>query len=158
MRVYMAEHRAASGSDPGAGGADGHGVLDEQSPASLSSSAPSVPVTVNEVFPPGPVVTVSEPGPVEQGVLDVVAALSGAPARPEMVAQARALARIMDDRRLSTTQPSANRQLLATMAELRRSSEPRRGRLARIEAMAGRTAISAVSQPSRGRPGENEAL
>jgi len=77
-------------------------------------------------------------GPVEQGVLDVVSTLSGAVSRPEMVAQARALARTLDDRRLATTHPSANRQLTDVMERLRRSSEPRQGRLARVQAMSER--------------------
>jgi len=78
------------------------------------------------------------PGPVERGVLDVLGRLSAAASYEDLVAQARALARTLDDRRLATTHPSANRQLTDVMERLRRSSEPRKGRLARVQAMSTR--------------------
>lgn len=110
-------------------------------------------------LPPGPEVTVGEvlePGPVEKGVCTALARLSAAATHEDLVAQARTLARDLDDHRLATSHASVNRQLSATMAELRRNSEPRKGRLARIQAMSGWTEPDAMSQPSRGKPSRQD--
>lgn len=84
------------------------------------------------------------PGPCEQAVLHDVARLGVASSNEALVAAARAMARILDDRRQVTTQPSACGKLMAVMDVLRRGADTRQGRLAAVQAM---------SQPSaRGKP------
>jgi hypothetical protein len=55
-----------------------------------------------------------------------------------MGAVAVALGEILDDRRLSTTHPSAAKQLVAIIEKLGRASAPRRGRLAAVQDMSTR--------------------
>jgi hypothetical protein len=55
-----------------------------------------------------------------------------------LAAAALQMGRILDDRRLVTTQPSAARQLERFMTVLRREATPKRGRLAAVQKMTSR--------------------
>ena len=52
-----------------------------------------------------------------------------------LAAAAVAMARILDDRRLATTQPSAAKQLASLLATLRANAVPKRSRLAVVQQM-----------------------
>ena len=52
-------------------------------------------------------------------------------------AGAVAMARILDDRRLVSTQPAAAKQLERLMGVLHREAAPKRGRLAAVQKMTG---------------------
>lgn len=90
------------------------------------------PLTVVELVEPD---HGAEDGPVVAAVKEQLAMLSAA--QQELVgAVAVALGKILDDRRLSTTHPSAGKQLVAIMEKLRQASAPKRGRLAVVQEMA----------------------
>lgn len=90
------------------------------------------------------------PGPVEQAIIDRCTSgdlVSSAQRMPELVASCRALARIMDDYRQITTQPSAHRQLMAGMQKLEAASVfGRQNKLSSVAALAQR-------RPARGATG-----
>jgi hypothetical protein len=75
---------------------------------------------------------------VVAAVKEQLAMLSAAQQEPVMGAVAVALGKIVDDRRLSTTHPSAGKQLVAIMEKLRQASAPRRGKLAVVQALTDR--------------------
>jgi hypothetical protein len=64
--------------------------------------------------------------------------------QPALCAAAEAMARILDNPLLATTQPSACEKLLQIMTELHKSAAPRRGKLAAVQEM------SASSRPDAG--------
>jgi hypothetical protein len=75
-------------------------------------------------------------GAVELAVTADLEKLGDLPAGSRALgAAALAMARILDDRRLVTTQPSAARQLERLMGVLRRDAAPRRGRLRVVQEM-----------------------
>jgi len=88
------------------------------------------------VLTPGPCELT--PGPCERAVLADVETLPAAASNQALVQAACAMARILDNRLLATTQPSAARQLSSLMLTLRKASAPARGRLAAISKMATR--------------------
>jgi hypothetical protein len=63
--------------------------------------APAPPV--NEVFAPGPCVTVEAAGPCESATRSELESLQASGSRLAMAAAALCMARLMDDRRLATT-------------------------------------------------------
>lgn len=97
--------------------------------------------SVTRLLQPAPVVDV-EPGPVEQGVIDrsTTGDLAAAAQRmPDLYAACRSLARILDDSRQITTQPSAMRQLMAGIGRLEAAAAfTRRGRLADVARLSQR--------------------
>ncbi len=102
---------------------------------------PPRPVTVLPTEPPASppvVVEPQRPGPVELAVVEACAALSTTASHPDLVETALSLARILDDRRQITTQPSASRELRQVMAELRAGSAGRSGRLADVARLSRR--------------------
>ena len=106
-------------------------------PSSEPSSPPesSLPPVVT-VLPTKTAPTASVgPGEWEQKVIDECGTLSAAASHPSLVATARAMARVLDDRRQVTTHPSAGRQLMTAMEKLRSASIGRAGRLASVSAM-----------------------
>lgn len=77
-----------------------------------------------------------EVGMVEQGVIDECAGFAQSVARPAMVAQARSLARILDDSRRVPLWAQTSRQLTAILNDLRGSAKRKtRGRLAQVQRM-----------------------
>jgi hypothetical protein len=74
-------------------------------------------------------------GPAVAAVRADLAALGDLTGCQALAAAAVAMARILDDRRLVTTQPSAAKQLASLMAVLHRQAAPRSGRLALVQAM-----------------------
>lgn len=77
----------------------------------------------------------TEPGAAESAVITATGALSGAGDRPELVAQARAMARIIDNPGAIGTHPSANKQLSETMERLRTASVGRKRRLSDVRSL-----------------------
>lgn len=75
-----------------------------------------------------------EPGPMEQAVLDVVETLPMAQRRPDLVAAAKAMARILDNPLYVAQQTNALKQYRDTMDQLMKGSE-RKGKLASVRAM-----------------------
>jgi hypothetical protein len=75
---------------------------------------------------------------VEEDVRAELATMSAADSRPGLVAGALAMARILDNPRLATTHPSANRQLWQTLERIRLSSHTAKGRLAVVSQMTNR--------------------
>jgi hypothetical protein len=73
------------------------------------------------------------PGRVEAAVQADLDRLGISVGSNALAAAALPIGRILDDRRLVTTQPSAARQLERFMAVLRREARPRRGRLAAVQ-------------------------
>jgi hypothetical protein len=58
--------------------------------------------------------------------------------RPALVASAIAMGRVLDDWRLVTTWPSAQRRLQAALDELHAASAPNTGKLATVAALSAR--------------------
>jgi hypothetical protein len=108
-------------------------------PAPLRDDGLEAPATV--LMQPA-VVDAVRPGAVEQGVIDRCMTgdlVSSALRMPDLAASCRALARILDDPRQVTTQPSAHRQLMAGIGKLEEASMLyRRGRLASVAALSRR--------------------
>jgi hypothetical protein len=100
---------------------------------------PAALVVVEPLEPDHDVVNTSaaRPGGVELAVQDELDGLGVNLGGRALAAAALAMARILDDRRLATTQPSAARQLERLMAVLRREAAPRRGRLQVVQDMIG---------------------
>lgn len=78
------------------------------------------------------------PGRVEAAVAREISGLSAAVKREGLVESALTLARILDDRRLATTAPSAQRRLSDTLDKLWRLSAPSKGKLASVAALSER--------------------
>jgi hypothetical protein len=74
-------------------------------------------------------------GPVVLAVTADLASLGDLTGWRALAAGALAMARILDDPRQVTTQPSAVRQLMSLMGVLRREAAPRPGRLAAVQAL-----------------------
>lgn len=75
-------------------------------------------------------------GPVEMGVIEECRNFPQAQARPAMVEQARALARLLDDERRVALWPTTSRQLTTILNDLRDSAKRKaRGRLASVQKM-----------------------
>jgi hypothetical protein len=79
-----------------------------------------------------------QPGRVEAAVQADLDGLGISVGSNALAAAALQMGRILDDRRLVTTQPSAARQLERFMAVLRREATPKRGRLAVVQEMSTR--------------------
>jgi hypothetical protein len=77
-------------------------------------------------------------GAVETAVQRELESLSAAESRPGLCAGILAMARILDDARLATTQPSAARQLVQGLDRVRAASVTRGGKLAVVAAMTER--------------------
>lgn len=75
------------------------------------------------------------PGPVVAAVLADLKGLGDLAGWQALAAGAIAMARILDDHRLASTQPAAVKQLQSVMSMLHREAAPRRGRLAAVQAM-----------------------
>jgi hypothetical protein len=80
------------------------------------------------------------PGAAELAVLRQVDGLSTAASNPAIVEAALAMARILDDPRQVTTQPSAAAKLESLIGVLMRGAERRQGRLALVQSMSQRGA------------------
>jgi hypothetical protein len=76
------------------------------------------------------------PGRVEAAVSAEIGQLSARVKHVGLVENALAMARILDDRRLVTTHPSASRQLTASLSKLWSLSVGRSGKLETVAAMA----------------------
>jgi len=80
-----------------------------------------------------------QPGFVEQGVIDVCVNSSVAAERPDVVAQARVLARLMDTQKMEKDYTSASRQLSNLMGILCPVGKSKtKGRLVQIQKMTNR--------------------
>ena len=77
-------------------------------------------------------------GRVELAVRAEIDAISGADSRPALAASAIAMGRILDDWRLTTTWPSAQRRLMAALDALHKASAPGAGRLATVARLSDR--------------------
>jgi hypothetical protein len=76
----------------------------------------------------------SEPGPVEQATREEVSGMSAT--RPAMVEIALAMARLLDNPRVASVQPSAAKTLVNVLEALHKSSaQERRGNLALVRGM-----------------------
>lgn len=73
-------------------------------------------------------------GPCEQAVMDTLSGVPAAEKRPDLVASARAMARLQDNPLYAAQQTAASKQLQALMAELMKGTE-RKGRLAAVRQM-----------------------
>jgi len=73
-------------------------------------------------------------GPCEQAVIDTLQGVPAAEKRPDLVASARAMARLQDNPLYAAQQTAASKQLQALMAELMKGTE-RKGRLAAVRQM-----------------------
>ena len=82
-----------------------------------------------------------EAGPCVRAVRASIDRLGVRESEPALCAAAEAMAAILDDRLLATTQPSAAGKLLTIMVALRKAAEPRHGRLAAVEAMGSRVRV-----------------
>ncbi|MGO9251634.1 MAG: hypothetical protein ACLP5J_09600 [Mycobacterium sp.] len=71
-------------------------------------------------------------GPVVAAVLAELETLAATASRPGLAAGAVSMAKILDDRKLSTTHPSAQRQLAQTLDRLRNASHTAKGKLASV--------------------------
>jgi hypothetical protein len=80
--------------------------------------------------------TQAEPGPVVAAVRADVDRLGVRESQRALCAAAEAMARILDNPLLATTQPSACGKLMQIMTELHKSAAPQRGRLAVVQQMA----------------------
>src|SRR5271166_1969223 len=137
MREYMRKRRAEQRGTTQATRTPPKPAVAVVAPGPGSGQRPPQ-TTVTALKPPvaPPVETSSVPagpGPCEQAVLRKCEGLSTAASNPDLVEAALAMARILDDHRLATTQPSAAAKLHVIMADLKRGAETRRGRLSSIE-------------------------
>ena len=73
-------------------------------------------------------------GPCEQAVIDALQGVPAAEKRPDLVASARAMARLQDNPLFAAQQTAAARQQREIMAELMKGTE-RKGRLAAVRQM-----------------------
>lgn len=73
-------------------------------------------------------------GPCEQAVIDALQGVPAAERRPDLVASARAMARLQDNPLFAAQQTAAARQQREIMAELMKGTE-RKGRLAAVRQM-----------------------
>jgi hypothetical protein len=98
----------------------------------------AMPTRTQAPADPDPVPT--EPGPVEQSVIDQCQDSSLAETRPATVQQALALARVIDNKEFSAMHPTASRQLhtLLTSLEPAKKKSRRGGRLAVVQQMTAR--------------------
>ncbi len=71
-------------------------------------------------------------GSVVAAVLAELETLAATASRPGLAAGAVSMAKILDDRKLSTTHPSAQRQLAQTLDRLRNASHTAKGKLASV--------------------------
>jgi hypothetical protein len=78
-------------------------------------------------------------GRVEAAVMSEISQLSARGKHVGLVENALAMARILDDRRLVTTHPSASRQLSQSLDKLWALSIGRRGKLEQVATMSART-------------------
>jgi hypothetical protein len=78
----------------------------------------------------------SDPGPVELGVQDEIAELCEA--RPGLAQIALTLARILDNPKVISTQPSAAKVLVVLLDKLRKGSNGRESQLASVREMTSR--------------------
>ena len=85
-----------------------------------------------------------ENGPVVEAVTAELASMSATESRPGLAEACLAMARILDQPKLSTTHPSAARQLAQGLDAMKNSSHIARGRLA------------AVASKSRRKPAAND--
>jgi hypothetical protein len=76
-------------------------------------------------------------GPAVAAVRADVAGLGELRGYQYLVEGALAMARILDDHRLASTQPAAVKQLASLLGMLHREAAPKRGRLAAVQAMTG---------------------
>jgi hypothetical protein len=111
-RVYMREHRARK-----------RGLT----PVPPIGADPQTAMTPVQDWTPGPVVA------AVQADLHRLGDLTGWQA---LAAGAVAMARILDDHRLASTQPAAVKQLASLLEMLHREAAPKRGRLAAMQKMA----------------------
>ncbi len=95
---------------------------------------PTVVVSLPASVTPQPI----EPGPVESGVKAEISG-SATDARPGLAATALALARIMDNPRAVSPQPTAARQLAVILGTLSKPTQPR-GKLAVVKSMTSQRA------------------
>lgn len=77
-------------------------------------------------------------GRVELAVRAEIGMISGAAAHPALVASAIAMGRVLDDWRVVTTWPSAQRRLMAALDALHKGSAPGAGRLAGVARLSDR--------------------
>ena len=89
---------------------------------------------------PAPCDVPKEPGVVELAVLAEVDGLGLAKSRPGLVASVVAMARVLDNPRLATTHPSAQRRLQEGLAALHKPGEKRSGRLVSVQKLSQREA------------------
>jgi hypothetical protein len=85
---------------------------------------------VQSIRPDG--LVVRRPGPVETGVLEEIAALSTANARPGLVQVALAHARVMDDPGAVSQHASNGHRLAEALDKMRRGADSQVGRLATV--------------------------
>jgi hypothetical protein len=79
-----------------------------------------------------------EDGPVVEAVTAELVSLSATESRPGLAEACLAMARILDQPKLSTTHPSAAHQLARGLDEIRNSSHVARGKLASVAQLANR--------------------
>lgn len=77
-------------------------------------------------------------GPVEQAVAAELATYPATESRPGLAEGCLAMARILDSTKLSTTHPSALRQLLLSLDAIKNSSHVARGKLAAVAELANK--------------------
>jgi hypothetical protein len=128
--------RRASREDKRALRARHRGIDPEPEPPESEPPALTVVKPVEPDDSPPPLERV--PGRVEAAVQADLDGLGISVGSNALAAAALQMGRILDDRRLATTQPSAARQLERFMAVLRREATPRRGRLAAVQDMSTR--------------------
>jgi hypothetical protein len=75
------------------------------------------------------------PGQVEKAIAAEIAGLASAEARPGLAAIAVAMARLLDNPKARSTQPSAAKVLVTVMDTLHKSVPDRRGNLALVKSM-----------------------
>jgi hypothetical protein len=86
--------------------------------------------------PDAPVVPLA--GRVELAVRAEIDMIPGADSRPALAASAIAMGRVLDDWRVVTTWPSAQRRLMAALDALRTAGAPRTAKLATVAALSDR--------------------
>ncbi len=109
-------------------------------PADSSATVTALPSRLAAVAAAGrrvspPAETLPEVGRVEAAVGEEISQLSARSRHVGLVENALAMARILDDRRLVTTHPSASRQLQATLNKLWSLSVGRGSKLASVASM-----------------------
>lgn len=122
---------------------EGDWVPSQPSQAVRPPTVPSAPMIVvaPPARPPAPPVEATAPGDVERATVAELGTLTAAETRPGLAASLVRMSQIIDNARLSTTAPAAQRRLADGLDKLHRASVGgNRGQLALVADMSRRSA------------------